>query len=193
MHNISARKRPMKKLLLVMTLTVFNWALADLSTTQAIQGNMLLTGQKVVVNSMGKKGLVVVFMSAKCPCSNSHNAELIDLSNTYKDFNFAVVHSNLDEGQNISKPYFEKVNFPFPVIEDQKAEIADSLKAFKTPHAYVFNSDGKVLYEGGMSSSKDLSKADRKYLREALEDIQAGKVVRTPVGRTLGCFISRGA
>lgn len=182
----------MKALIFFITLICFKFSLAGVSQTQSITGELLLTGQKATIDATGKKGLVVVFMSAKCPCSNSHNAELTDLSLTFSDFNFVVIHSNSDEDKKISKPYFEKANFAFPVIEDHKAELADLLKAYKTPHAYIFNSEGKVVYEGGMSNSKDLEKASRKYLREALEDIQAGQAVRTPEGRTLGCFISRG-
>lgn len=182
----------MKKLIIILGLLTSFSTFAAVPETKSIQGELLLSGQKTSVDSIDKKGLVVVFMSAKCPCSNSHNAELTDLSQTYKDFNFVVIHSNADEVKSVSVPYFTQANFPFPVIEDYKAELANKLNAFKTPHAYIFSSDGKVLYEGGMSNSKDIAKADRKFLREALEDVQAGKSVRTPEGRTLGCFISRG-
>jgi hypothetical protein len=136
--------------------------------------------------------LVVVFLSAKCPCSNSHNNELRNVAETYKEFNFVAVHSNVDEGKELSKPYFEKAAFPFPVIEDEKTKLADELRAFKTPHAFVFGQNGELMYQGGVSSSRDCEKADNKFLREALEYLQAGRSVRTPEGRTLGCAISRG-
>lgn len=183
----------MKKLFFILGLMASAVVLAAVPQIQSVQGELLLTGKKTVVDAVGKKGLVVVFLSARCPCSNSHNAELTDLSQTYKDFNFVVIHSNAGEGKDLSRPYFAKANFPFPVIEDQKAALAEQLNAFKTPHAYLFSAEGKVLYQGGMSNSRDLAKAERKYLREALEDVQAAKDVRTPDGRTLGCFISRGS
>jgi thioredoxin-related protein len=157
-----------------------------------LEGKNLLTGENVVVNASDKKGMVVIFLSAKCPCSNSHNNELRDLAQTYKEFSFVAVHSNADEAKELSQPYFEKAAFPFPVIEDDKAKLADQLQASKTPHAFIFASNGDVLYEGGVSNSKDCAKADRKFLREALDDLHAGKSVRTPEGRTLGCAISRG-
>jgi thioredoxin-related protein len=182
----------MKKLILICLFLISNRALSATSQIESIAGENLLTGQETLVSSKGKKGLVVVFMSAKCPCSDSHNAELRDLAVTFKEFSFAVVHSNADEGKDISQKYFEAAQFPFPVIEDKNTTIADNLKAFKTPHAYVFSTDGKTLYEGGMSNSKDLAKADRKYLREALGDLQAGRAVKTSEGRTLGCSIARG-
>ncbi len=160
--------------------------------TKSIEGRNLLTDAKVRVEASEMGGLVVVFLSAQCPCSNSHNIELRDLAQTYKEFNFVAVHSNVDESKDLSKPYFEKAALPFPVIEDEKAKLADQLRALKTPHAYIFASSGDMVYQGGVSNSKDCAKADRKFLREALEDLHAGKAVRTPQARTLGCAISRG-
>lgn len=192
LFGFSAMKSDMKNTLFIILGLFLSLAASAAPQTKSIEGKDLLTEAKVHVDANDKKGLVVVFLSARCPCSNSHNTELRDLANAYKEFNFVAVHSNVDEGKDISKPYFEKAAFPFPVIEDEKAKLADDLKAFKTPHAYIFGSNGEVLYQGGVSNSKDCAKADKKFLREALEDLHAGKSVRTPEGRTLGCAISRG-
>lgn len=162
------------------------------SKVTLIKGRDLVTDENVQVNSQDKKGMVIVFLSAKCPCSNSHNEELRSLHETFKEFNFLVSHSNLDEAPELAKSYFKKLAFAFPVIHDEKAKLADELKAYKTPHAFVFSREGEILYQGGISNSNDCKKADKKYLREALEDLHAGKTVRTPEGRTLGCAISRG-
>lgn len=160
--------------------------------TPFVEGQNILTQTKIKIDASEKKGLVVVFLSAKCPCSNSHNVELIDLAKTYSDFNFVVIHSNTDESIETSKTYFEKATFPFPVIEDEKTKIADSLQAFKTPHAYIFSSQGEELYQGGVSDSSDFKRADKKYLRNALSDLQAGNAVKLSKTRVLGCVISRG-
>lgn len=161
-------------------------------TTQMIIGKALLTGESVTVSSAGKRGLVVVFLSARCPCSNSHITEIKELSEKFKKFQFVVLHSNADESQEEAKVYFKNSGFSFPVIGDVKTKYADQLQALKTPHAYIFSEKGDVLYQGGVSNSSDLSKSDRKYLREALEDVDQNKSVRTPQGRTLGCSIARG-
>lgn len=60
---------------------------------KSIEVKNLLTDVKVQVDSKDKKGLVVVFL---------------------KEFNFVAVHSNVDEGKELSKPYFEKdLSLPF--------------------------------------------------------------------------------
>lgn len=184
-------KKSMHKFMALLFMILFSLSSMAAPETKFIAGEDLLTGENVSINSERKKGLVAVFFSAKCPCSHSHNTELRELAETYKDFNFVAIHSNIDEGKELTKPYFEKAHFPFPVIEDKEGNIAEQLQAYKTPHAFVFSTTGETLYEGGVSNSKNCDKATRKYLREALADIQADQKVKTPEGRTLGCVISR--
>lgn len=163
-----------------------------LALPSEVTGPDVFKKQPVKVALENKKGLVVVFLSAKCPCSDSHIIEMKSLKTDFPDFNFVAVHSNVNEGEEVTTQYFKKVELPFPVVQDEKAEIANQFQALKTPHAFVVLPDGKVAYQGGVSSSKRFENADRKLLREALDDLQAGKTVRTPEGRTLGCVIERG-
>lgn len=163
-----------------------------LSSYGVISGETISKHEKINLSGEGKKGLVVVFLSAKCPCSNSHVEELRKLAETYSDFRFVGIHSNLDETDEISLPYFEKIHLPFPVIQDERAEIANRFNALKTPHVFVVTGQDKIVYQGGVSNSKTFSRADRHWLREALSDLQESREVRTAEGRTLGCSIERG-
>jgi len=134
---------------------------------------------------------VVVFMSAKCPCSNSHIPELKNLVSRYKNFEFIGVHSNVNEPPDLTKKYFVEADLPFAVIQDNEAQIADQLKAYKTPHAFVLNPEGKILYQGGVTNSVNAQYAEKHFLKDALEDISQDKPVRLANGRTLGCIIMR--
>lgn len=158
----------------------------------AFDGTELSSGKKIAVNTVNKKGLVVVFLSAKCPCSNSHVVEISHLSKDFPEFNFVAVHSNKDESLEKSKEYFANSKLPFLVIQDEENKIADEFKALKTPHVFVILADGKIAYQGGVSDSNNFAESHKKYLRDALTDIHDNKPVRTPEGRTLGCSIPRG-
>lgn len=158
----------------------------------AVRGADLLSGKTVAASVDGKKGAVVVFLSAVCPCSDSHIQELASLAGEYSEFAFFAIHSNVDESDADSKTYFEKVKLPFVVIQDAGAKLADEFKASKTPHSFVLLANGDVVYRGGVSSSRHFEQAEHKYLREALADLRAGRPVKTAEGRTLGCAISRG-
>lgn len=161
------------------------------SANATVMGKDLFTGQNIEVTG-GTKGSVVVFLSARCPCSNSHIETLKALANEFKDFKFVGVHSNLDEGEALSQAYFKKADLPFAILQDEGGRLADEFKALKTPHAFLLSPSGKILYKGGVTDSNDAKSAERQYLREALVDVQAGVSVRTPFGRTLGCIITRG-
>lgn len=157
-----------------------------------ITGKNILTNENFSWSFADKKqALVVVFLSAKCPCSDSHNTELIDLAKTYPQFQFIAIHSNPDESLEHSQFYFSKAQLNFPVLQDDNLKWANTLHAKKTPHAFVINSEGLVLYQGGVSSSNKFQNADKKFLRTALMEISENKPVSTPEGRTLGCSISR--
>ncbi len=170
-----------------MTLFVFNSAVF---AAPHLAGTELLTGKPVDIQS-GEKGLAIVFLSAKCPCSMSHVPELIEVAKGNKNFQFVAVHSNMDESAETSRAYFDGLKLPFPVLTDPQAKIADDYKALKTPHVFVILKDGTTAFQGGMSDSKDCAESDRKYLRDAFEDLNAGRKLRVVNARTLGCTISR--
>lgn len=158
-----------------------------------ISGKSVVDERPIQAGKSAKRGLVVVFLSAVCPCSNSHLVELKSLSKDFSDFDFVGIHSNTTESREVTSTYFKTANLPFPVVRDSEAKLADEFKALKTPHAFVVLNDGTTAYQGGVSSSRHFDdKTDRKYLREALSDLAAGLKVKTPEGRTLGCVISRG-
>jgi hypothetical protein len=169
---------------------IFYTFLTAAPTPAVTSGKELSTGKNLDV-PFGPKGSVLVFLSAKCPCSNSHIALLKTMAEKFKDFSFVAIHSNADENLEDSKKYFQKVQLPFPVIQDDKTKLADFYKANRTPHVFVLSAASKVLYQGGITNSSEAPKADKNYLQEALQDIVAGRPVATPEGRTLGCGIKR--
>lgn len=175
---------------LLFSFVLLSYCIAS-SAVGAISGRDLLAEKSVEVKP-GKKGTVVVFMSAKCPCSNNHVGIIKKLADEYKDFSFVVVHSNANESADLSKSYFQTVAFSFPVIQDGDGKLADEFKALKTPHAFLIGPDGKILYKGGVTSSSLGEGADRQFLRDALADVNEGRAVRVTDARTIGCIISRG-
>lgn len=163
------------------------------SIPASINGESLVTSKPVTLSTKNKdkKGTVLIFMSAKCPCSDSHVPLIKKMAEKYKDFKFTVIHSNLDETKTESQKYFKKAAFNFDVIQDVKTQIADQFQAYKTPHAFVLNPNGEVIYQGGVTNSSHAPAADEFFLENALNEINSGKAVSTPEGRTLGCVILR--
>lgn len=166
---------------------------AAINAPSQIQAENLISGQPqtVVLNKDSEKGSVIIFMSAKCPCSNSHVEIIKKLAAQNKNFQFVVIHSNSDESTKEAADYFKKTGFSFPVLQDDGAKIADQFKAFKTPHAFVLDPKGNILYQGGVTDSSHGDSATKNYLANALADISENKPVQITNGRTLGCVILR--
>lgn len=176
----------------IVTIFICLSSISAYSLPTSLQGKNVIDLKEQTVELNDKKALVVVFLSALCPCSNSHTKEIVSLVNDYPDFAFVAVHSNSDETKSQTVEYFTKVNLGIPVLHDENGKIADQFKALKTPHAFVVLKDGTTAYQGGVSNSQLFENANRKYLREALADLKADKKVATTTGRTLGCAIVRG-
>ncbi|WP_413584442.1 redoxin domain-containing protein [Bdellovibrio sp. HCB274] len=158
----------------------------------SVDGTDVLTSKFLHLETKAaKKGTVVVFLSAKCPCSASHETLLKNLAEEFKDFNFVGVHSNTDENAELTKTHFTQANLPFPVIQDSKSRLANEFEALKTPHAYLLSPEGEILYSGGVTDSNVGPSAKKHFLKEAIEDTQAGKAVRKKEGRAVGCYIQR--
>jgi hypothetical protein len=158
----------------------------------AISGTIINSKEQLDWNwSKARLGTAVIFLSAKCPCSNSHLPSLKMLKDNYPDITFIGVHSNVDETQKETQEYFKKAELNFPVIQDDQAKTADVFKAYKTPHAYLVSKAGDILYVGGVTSSAVAKSADELYLEKALMELKAGKEITKKTTRVLGCAISR--
>lgn len=138
-----------------------------------------------------KKATAVIFLSSQCPCSKSHEELLKKMSAEYSDFQFVAIHANQDEDTEQVQRHFQTTKLPFSVLHDQNAKLADALKAFKTPHAFLISPKGEILYSGGITDSNAAAKAKENYLKSALDDIRSGNQIQKPSVRTLGCVISR--
>lgn len=158
----------------------------------AISSTDLITGKIFNYNwSESKKGTVLVFLSSSCPCSHAHIGHLNDLSKTYSEIKFIGVHSNANESIDVSAKYFKSLKLSFPVIQDNLTEWADRLKAYRTPHAFIITSEGKLVYQGGVTSSANPEKADSFYLKVTLKKFLGGEKLESSRTRVLGCQIAR--
>ena len=68
--------------------------------------------------------------------------------------------------------------------------MARAYGALRTPHFYVFDADRKLRYTGRMDDSpREADKATTRELRDALDDVLAGREVRVPLTNPIGCNV----
>jgi peroxiredoxin len=85
---------------------------------------------------------------------------------------------------------------PAAVLLDPQSRIARAYGATVTPHMYVVDAAGMLVYKGGIdsiasSNTADIAKA-RQYVRAALDEVLAGKPVSEASTRPYGCSLKYG-
>jgi hypothetical protein len=75
---------------------------------------------------------------------------------------------------------------PTAVLIDESGRVGRAYGARTTPHMYVVDGDGVLVYAGGIDDKRSTDPADvrtaKNFVRAALADVKAGKPVATPYG-----------
>lgn len=139
-----------------------------------------------------KKGIVLMFIATQCPVSNAYNDRMNQLYSDYNDsFSIVGINSNKQEDIDEIASHAEENNFEFVVLKDSNNVIADKFEASFTPEIYVLSNDFELLYHGRIDDSRKEEGVKEKDLRNALNEIKAGKPVSVKETKAFGCTIKR--
>jgi peroxiredoxin len=82
---------------------------------------------------------------------------------------------------------------PTAVLLDSTGVVGKAYGATNTPHMYIVDKSGLLVYAGAIDDRPTTRRADiqgaQNYVRAALEDMAAGRAVQTPVTRAYGCTV----
>jgi peroxiredoxin len=82
---------------------------------------------------------------------------------------------------------------PTAVLLDTKGTAGRLYGATNTPHMYVIDGQGVLVYAGAIDDRPTSRQSDVKgaqnYVREALQAVASGRPVKTPVTRAYGCTV----
>ncbi len=139
-----------------------------------------------------KKAVAVVFLSFECPVSTAYSPVLAELARAYADKGVAFVGVAEGAEPAAAEKSARDYGLPFPVYADPRGSAADAFKAAVTPEAFVLDHNQVVRYRGRIDNGfaarlKKNQQTTQHDLREALDDLLAGKDVRTPATRAVGC------
>lgn len=141
----------------------------------------------------GSKGVVVLFIATKCPVSNAYNDRMEKLAQDYKakGINVVGINANNTEPAAEVKSHAAEKGLTFTILKDDGNKIADRLGATRTPEAYVLDASMKLVYHGRIDNSQKVEGITANDLREALDEMLAGKAVTKTGGAAFGCTIKR--
>lgn len=99
-------------------------------------------------------------------------------------------HYSNDEANELTK---EKGAAPHAVLVDETGTVGGLYRAITTPHMFVINPQGTLVYMGGIDDKPTARAADLKGARPhvdiALQEAMAGKPVSVPTSQPYGCNV----
>jgi len=149
----------------------------------------------------GSKGVLLMWVSWKCPISNNCNDRMIKIADFCKKNNITFL------GINPNSVYYDGTNedilaaaneagFNFPVLRDWNAIYTDKFKSVATPTAILIDTDKILRYRGRIDDSHGWLGRQSKPITEhtlmnVLDEFLAGKELSVTDIRSAGCTIKR--
>jgi thiol-disulfide isomerase/thioredoxin len=143
-----------------------------------------------------KKAVVLFFVSAYCPTSNTFVPEINKIVADYNGkFAFYLVHADSDLKLTDVLQHTEMMGVKTTVLMDKEQKLVKLTQAKTTPEVVVLAPDGKTLYQGRINDlylgpTRKQRQATTKDLRDALDAIQSGNPVANARTEAMGCKIS---
>lgn len=155
-------------------------------------------GKKYSLDSFkDKKALIVIFSCNHCPYVRAYEGRIKAIQNDYRDKGVSVVAINSNEDVGYPEDSFDEMkkraeaeNFNFPYLRDEDQSVAKAFDATHTPEIFLFDKDRKLAFHGKIDDNwQEPDKVQNQYLRNALDELLAGKEISVPETFTIGCTI----
>jgi len=155
-------------------------------------------GKKYALNSFAdKKALIVIFSCNHCPYVQAYEDRIKQIQSDYAGKGVSVVAINSNEDKGYPEDSFENMKkrsaeqkFNFPYLRDDDQSVAHSYDATHTPEIFLFDTERKLAFHGKIDDNwQEPNKVQNHYLRNALDELLAGKEISVPETFTIGCTI----
>ncbi|MCW5936533.1 MAG: redoxin domain-containing protein [Fimbriimonadaceae bacterium] len=142
------------------------------------------------------KATVLLFIAIDCPISNRFTPEYTRIQGAYEPKGVRFFRVLLDDSVTKEEidAHAKEFKLNFPGFMDPKLELVKKLAISVTPEVAIIGPDGTMLYRGRLNETysdhgRFKEGTVRQDVREALDEILAGKPVSVPLTQAIGCGI----
>jgi thioredoxin-related protein len=159
-----------------------------------------VSGKAVSLNdAKADNGLLVMFSCNTCPYVKLSESRIKELGLLTKQNKIGMVLVNSNEAQRSEDDSFEAMKqyskaqgYSFSYVLDKNSQLANAFGATRTPHCFLFDKSGKLVYRGAIDDNiKDANDAKEHYLKDAIVSTASGKSIKTNSTKSVGCGIKR--
>jgi peroxiredoxin len=162
-----------------------------------------MNGEKRSLYDFKGKHVVLEWMNYGCPFIRKHyksgNMQALQKEYAAKGVIWLSICSSAEGKQGHHTPEEwrkltqENNASPFAVLLDYSGEVGRLYGAKTTPHMFVINPKGTLVYKGAIDDKPNTDTADipeaRNFVRAALDASIAGKKVKVPETNSYGCSV----
>ncbi|MET1112213.1 MAG: thioredoxin family protein [Allosphingosinicella sp.] len=163
-------------------------------------------GRLVSLSDFRGKTVVLEWNNPECPTVKKHyesgNMQKTQAEAAAAGVVWLTINSSAEGNQGYMTPAQAKAftagqpSRRTAYLLDPKGEVGRAYGAKATPHMYVVNPAGTLVYNGGIDDRPTQDKADipgaRNHVLAALGELKAGKPVSVPTSRAYGCAVKYG-
>jgi peroxiredoxin len=149
-----------------------------------------------IADAAGKNGTLVVFTCNHCPFAKAWQERIAAIGNSGKDKGVGVIAINSNDPTDYAEDGYaemqkraQTLGFTFPYVVDGTSDVARAFDAKRTPEAFLFDKDGKLVYHGAIDDSQDASAVKDHFLQDAIAASTAGQPVANKETKFVGCGI----
>ncbi|MEX0587105.1 MAG: thioredoxin family protein, partial [Pirellulales bacterium] len=141
--------------------------------------------------------VVVAFLGTECPLAKLYAGRLQTIMDEFAGRGVAVVAvmSNAQDSLEEIASFVRQHNLTYPVLKDRRNEVADQFGAERTPQVFLLDRQRTVRYRGRVDDQYLVGvmrdKPTREDLRQAIDELLAGKSVSVLQTDSPGCIIGR--
>lgn len=141
----------------------------------------------------GKKGTLIVWLSAQCPVVKAYKDRINEVAAEYqaKGIAFVGINSNATEDLTWVKSNKTEFGYNFPVLIDKGNVLADKWGATVTPEVYYLDAKNVLRYHGAIDNDRSGKSITEQYLKTAFDSALSGKEIAKTRANAFGCTIKR--
>ena len=149
-----------------------------------------------IADVAGKEGTLVIFSCNHCPFVKAWQGRIASIGNVAKAKGVGVIIINPNDPAAYAEDSFgemqkraKELGFTFPYVVDATSDVARAYGATRTPEAFLFGKDGKLVYHGAIDDSKEADQVAKRFLQDAVDAVIAGKDIPVKETKFVGCGI----
>ena len=166
-----------------------------------------LDGKQVTLSSFRGKTVVLEWFNPGCPFVKASHTKgsLVDSAGRHRKTGVVWLAINSGapgkqgHGVEVNRESQQRFKLEHPILLDETGRVGRAYAAAHTPHLYVVDKEGVLVYRGAIDNSPDgegESPTGGKlinYVDAALSDITAGRPVGTAETEAYGCSVKYGS